>query len=614
LKSESLGLAGVPEQAGAFRQLISAPALRVQPQTSIERLHDMRKQLSVFLAIGVGIAACSGGAVPSGGPGQTKAMSSPGEPEPLSEAGQQELRSILSAGKLPELKWPNFSDHAASVRQFYEESDYRLAWSRGAKPTAQALEMIAILEDADKEGLDSKDYDGPRWPDRVKDLQSSNRATESARVKFDVALTVSASRYVSDLHLGRVDPEELHKDFDPERPHHDAGAFLEEEVIAAPSVKDALAKVECPYPGYQRDIVALQKYLQLAKEEVPDPLPQVQKAVGPGQNYDGLQKLVKRLEFLGDLPSSVSLPSGSQNYSGDMVAGVKRFQIRHGMEADGKLGPQTIAELNRPMSDRVQQLRLSLERWRWLPHDFPQPPIVVNIPEFKLRAYEALSSGKPVLMMAVVVGKAMRTQTPVLDEDMKYVVFWPYWNVPPSILRGEMIPKIAKDRTYIEKNGYEVVTYSGQVVTDGAVSDEVLAQLRAGKLMVRQKPGPNNALGLAKFIFPNDANVYLHSTPAQSLFGRARRDFSHGCIRVADPKGLAAWVLRNNPGWTKERIEAAFQAGKEQQVNLTKTIPVLIVYSTAVTEEDGQVFFFPDIYGHDKELAKVEADAYSREN
>jgi len=294
------------------------------------------------------------------------------------------------------------------------------------------------------------------------------------------------------------------------------------------------------------------------------------------------------------------------------VEGVKRFQTRHGLEADGKLGPRAITELNRPMSDRVEQLRLTLERWRWVPHNFAEPPIVVNIPEFLLRAYDA--QREPALNMRVVVGRAMRTQTPVLEEDMKYVIFWPYWNVPPSILRGEIIPKIAKDPAYLHKNNYEVVTYSGQVVTDGVVSDDVLAQLRAGKLMVRQKPGPKNALGLIKFIFPNDNNVYLHSTPSQSLFSRTRRDFSHGCIRVEDPKALAEWVLRNNPGWTRERIEAAFQAQKEQRVNLARTIPVLIVYGTAIVKEDGQVFFFDDIYGYDKALAKLFAQAYASRN
>jgi L,D-transpeptidase YcbB len=407
-----------------------------------------------------------------------------------------------------------------------------------------------------------------------------------------------------------VDPESLHKDFDPERKHHDPGAFLQDLVMNAANVKAALAPIECPFPGYQRGRAALQKYLELAKAEVLDPLPQVEKPIGTGQSYEGVDKLVKRLQFLGDLETS--LATGSRTYSEEIAQGVKRFQTRHGLEANGKLGPQTIAELNQPMSHRVEQLRLSLERWRWLPHDFAEPPIVVNIPEFKLRAFDA--PGKLALRMPVVVGKAMRTQTPVLDDDMKYIVFWPYWNVPPSILRGEMIPKIAKDPTYLQKNNYEVATYSGQVVTDGMVSDEVLAQLRAGKLMVRQKPGPKNALGLVKFIFPNDNNVYLHSTPAQSLFSRTRRDFSHGCIRVEDPEALAVWVLRNNPGWTKGRVEEAFKAGKEKQVNLTRTIPVLVVYASAVVEEDGQVYFLEDIYGHDKSLAKLEEQAYASLN
>jgi murein L,D-transpeptidase YcbB/YkuD len=338
----------------------------------------------------------------------------------------------------------------------------------------------------------------------------------------------------------------------------------------------------------------------------------VQKPVDPGKSYEAASKLARRLQFLGDLPSTVDVPAGSQSYAGELVSGTKRFQARHGLESAGKLGPQTITELNAPVSERVEQLRLALERWRWLPHEFPDPPIVVNIPEFVLRAYQ--QPGTPALMMPVVVGRAMRTQTPVMEQDMKYVVFWPYWNVPPSILRNELLPKIAKDANYLAKNEYEVVTYGGQLITDGAVSDEVLAQLRAGKLMVRQKPGPKNALGLVKFIFPNSNNVYLHSTPSQAAFSQTRRDFSHGCIRVEDPRALAVWVLRNNPGWTKEKVEEAFKAQKEQQVNLQRTIPVLIVYGTAVAKEGGETYFFDDIYGFDKQLAKLTADAYSLKN
>ena len=572
----------------------------------------MSKRPLEWLLIGIVFAACSCGLSShdrATGPG---AAGGEGAPESLSSAGEQELRAMVASGRLPDLEWPNFSVHSADVTEFYKEGGYKLGWSKGGKPTTQALELIGVLQEADKKGLDSRDYDGARWPERLKALESVAGGSESGRVKFDVALTVSATRYLSDLHLGKVDPEVLHKDFDPEREKHNPGAFLWQDVIAASNVRDALAPVECPYPGYKRELVALQKYLQMAKEEVPDPLPQVEKPIQQGQNYAGLAKLVQRLQFLGDLPGSETAADGVQTYSGDVVDGVKRFQVRHGLDAEGKLGPQTIVELNRPMSDRVNQLRFSLERWRWLPHSFAQPPILVNIPEFLLRTMDA--PGKPTLSMRVVVGRAMRTETPVLEEDMKYLVFWPYWNVPPSILRSEFIPKITKDPAYLQKNEYEVVTYAGQVVTDGMISQDILAQLRAGKLMVRQKPGPKNALGLVKFIFPNDKNIYLHSTPAQSLFGKTRRDFSHGCIRVVDPARLAEWVLRNNPGWTRERIDAAFKAEKEQQVNLTRVIPVLVLYSTAVAEEDGRIYFFEDIYGHDKEMAKLYAQAYGSHN
>jgi murein L,D-transpeptidase YcbB/YkuD len=588
--------------------------MTVQSLDSGAGMNDpIKKCLLLFLAIGLCFTACSGGAPSSDARRKVAAeVQSSISPESLSAAGAQELQAIVASGRLADLQWPNFSEHSASVKEFYDQSGGRLGWSRGGKPTPQAMESIGILAEADQKGLDPRDYDGEKWPERLKDSQSPGGAAESALVKFDVALTVSMIRYGTDLHLGKVDPKVLHKDFDLERKKQNAGGFLWKNVVGAQSVKEALVPVEPPYPGYQRSLVALQKYLRMAKEEVPDPLPQVKKPIAPGQPYEATAKLVRRLQFLGDLPASLSVPENSPSYSGDVVEGVKRFQIRHGLEAAGKLGPQTITELNRPMSDRAEALRLTLERWRWLPHSFPQPPILVNIPEFVLRAYDA--PGKLALMMRVVVGRALRTQTPVLEEDMKYLVFWPYWNVPPSILRGEIIPKTAKDPAYIQKGNFEVTSYSGQVVTDGVVSDELLAQLRAGKLMVRQKPGPKNALGLIKFIFPNDQNVYLHSTPSQSLFSESRRDFSHGCIRVEDPKALAVWVLRNNPGWTRERIDAAFKAEKEQQVNLKSQIPVLIVYGTAIAKENGQVFFFDDIYGYDKTMSKLFAQAYASQH
>jgi murein L,D-transpeptidase YcbB/YkuD len=213
--------------------------------------------------------------------------------------------------------------------------------------------------------------------------------------------------------------------------------------------------------------------------------------------------------------------------------------------------------------------------------------------------------------MRVVVGKSLRTQTPVFSRDMTYVVLRPYWNVPPSILRGEIVRALQRDRNYIANKRYEVTTKDGTVVTSGAISDEVLADLKADKLAVRQKPGPTNALGLVKLMFPNEFNVYLHSTPAPEFFSRTRRDFSHGCIRVEKPAELAAWVLRNNQDWTVDRVRQSMEHGSDNvTVKLNRQVPVFIVYATALAYENGEVHFYDDIYGHDARLSQALAKGY----
>ena len=566
-----------------------------------------RAALAVMVLLAAG---CSIGApkLSTGAPQQTPSgAGSP--PEPLGAEGQAKLHAILDQSRLNDLRWPNFSDYTAQTKEFYQKDGYALAWTRGGKPTQQALGLIAILQKADGKGLDSRDYDGDKWMDRVNALTSAKAKEETPLVDFDVALTVSGMRYASDLHLGKVDPHTLHTDFEPERNEYDLCDFLLKRVEGSADLSADFAKIEPPYLGYQRAEAALERYEQMAEADKPSTLPTVAKPVAPGQPYADVPQLVERLKFLGDLPATATVGGDAHLYQGDVVEGVKHFQARHGLDAQGKLGAQTIVALNVPISARVQQLKLTLERWRWLPHNFDTPPIVVNIPEFLLRGYD--EHQKIIVRMPVVVGRAMRTETPVMEEEMKYVIFWPYWNVPPSILRHEIVPKIAKDRAYIQKNQFEVTTYKGDVVTDGVISDDVLEQLKAGKLAVRQKPGPKNALGLIKFIFPNDNNVYLHSTPSQAVFSETRRDFSHGCVRVADPAALAVYVLRNNPGWTREKVDAAFKAEKQQQVNLVRQIPVLIVYGTAIATEDGQVRFFEDIYGHDKNLSNLFNQAYA---
>jgi len=282
---------------------------------------------------------------------------------------------------------------------------------------------------------------------------------------------------------------------------------------------------------------------------------------------------------------------------------VKRFQGRHGLDPDGRIGNATVAALNVPLSRRVRQLQLTLERWRWAPHSFQRPPVVVNIPEFKLRALNGAYQTE--LEMKVVVGKAFHHQTPVFSEDMKYVIFRPYWDVPSSIQRAEIVPKLEQDRSYLLANHFEVVTADDRVVSAGEIDDRLMARLSSGELRVRQVPGPENSLGLVKFLFPNGFDVYLHGTPATELFLRSRRDFSHGCIRVEKPVELAEWVLRGQPEWTRERILEAMNGDRTIKVVLNRPIPVLIVYVTAVVLNSGEVRFFDDIYGEDVALENL---------
>jgi murein L,D-transpeptidase YcbB/YkuD len=523
-------------------------------------------------------------------------------------AGQQvDIRTLVTSGNLEEMRWPNFSDYRNSIQEFYGPTGFTPAWSQGSQPLPQALLLIELFRDARKKGLDPEDYDGSRWVQRIGALQGS--AGVAAVARFDVAFTVCTMRYVSDLRIGRINPQHFQFGLDVEHKKYDLAQFLRDRILTTSNLQPVFDEVEPPFAGYRRTEQALARYIELARTDDGEKLPAVTKPIEPGHSYLGVPRLIRLLRLVGDLPASADLPGDTQTYDSQLVEAVKHFQRRHGLDADGRLGPSTIKQMNVPMQDRVRQLQLTLEHWRWLPIEFSTPPIIVNIPDFRLRALD--EQNKVVMDMRVVVGKAMRTETPVFTREMIYVVLRPYWNVPPSILRGEIVPAIQRDRGYIARKNYEVTTQDGKVVTSGEISDEVLAQLRAGKLAVRQKPGPSNALGLVKLIFPNEHNVYLHSTPSQNAFSRTRRDFSHGCIRVEKPAELAAWVLRNNPGWTLEKVQQGMQSGKDDvSVNLVKRIPVFIVYGTALAYENGDVHFTDDIYRHDAKLTAALAKGY----
>ncbi|HWW18192.1 MAG TPA: L,D-transpeptidase family protein [Candidatus Saccharimonadales bacterium] len=530
-------------------------------------------------------------------------------PQPLSAEGKSSLRSIIEAGNLPDLRWPNFSDYRGHVAKFYQSYGDTLPWVQGMQPTPQAQAIIALLQKADQKGLSPDDYDGPRWNGRLAKLSPAiPNPAEPDALRFDIALTVATMRYISDLHVGKVNPRHLAFGLEIEHKKYNLPEFLKEDVAGAPDVSNALSHIEPSYPGYVRTIQALQTYMELARRGDGEPLPTVTKIIAPGDSYPGTQQLLQRLRLLGDLPAKAMIPDGDTVYQGSLVDAVKSFQLRHGLTADGRIGAQTVAQMNIALGQRVRQMQLTLERWRWLPVAFEQAPIVVNIPEFRLRAYD--DQMRMALSMNVVVGKAYKHSTPVFTEKMQYLVFRPYWNVPPSIARGELLPAVQRDSNYLAKKGFDVVDARQNVVGSETVTPEMIQQIRAGKLYIRQQPGPKNALGLVKFIFPNDYSIYMHDTPATEFFSRSRRDFSHGCIRLEKPAELAAWVLRGTPGWTMERIRAAMNQDKPQQVNLAKPIPVLILYGTVIVSEDGIVHFYDDIYGHDVALEKVLAKGY----
>jgi murein L,D-transpeptidase YcbB/YkuD len=356
---------------------------------------------------------------------------------------------------------------------------------------------------------------------------------------------------------------------------------------------------------YRRTLSALERYRVLMSDDDGAILPATKKPVERGDHYAGVPRLRRLLSRLGDLPAD-AVPGDSDTYDATLVEAVKRFQTRHGLEADGRLGKGTITQLNTPLSLRVRQLELALERWRRLSYDPSRREIVLNLPEFRLRAFDP--GHQPALEMKIVIGQAHKLETPILSSEVDTVLFRPYWNVPFSIQRKELVPHIKRDPSYISKNDFELVTSKGVVVAQDAVSDTLLAQLRSGKLHLRQRRGPKNSLGLVKFVFPNDYDVYMHDTPAKALFSRARRDFSHGCIRLERAQNLAEWALREESGWRQDRIVAAMQGDESISVKLAHPIPVRTIYVTAVVAENGEVHFFEDIYGQDAALEQELAE------
>lgn len=517
------------------------------------------------------------------------------------------LEAAVRSGNLPDLRWPNFPDYRLHVDNFYRASDYSFAWTENGQPTRFARQMIQLLSEADNEGLNAEDYDASRWPERVAKLEEPHSPQYEAR--FDLALTVCAMRYISDIRIGRINPKHFKFGFDVEHKKLDLPHYLR-QLQSSSDLKEEIAKIEPPFERYKATRQALLKYMELSKQDDVEKLPPPVGVVRAGGYYNNMPALAKRLRQLGDMPQDAVFPDDATVYAEPLLGAVRRFQHRHGLSGDGELDSDTVDELNVPLRARLEQLRLVLERYRWLRYSFTQPPVVVNLPAFRLRGFD--QNNRIGLTMNVNVGDAYDFQTPVFENTIRYLVFRPYWNVPPRILREEIVPEIEEDRDFIKNMNMEVVTGDGKLVSSGRISDDVLRQLRAGKLTVRERPGPENALGLLKIIFPNEHHVYMHDTPeSRDMFSTNQRALSHGCIHLEHPAEMAQWLLRDKPEWTLERVERAMHEGPDNHtVHLTQPVPILIVYATAIVEEDGEVHFYQDIYGHDASLEAALAKGY----
>jgi L,D-transpeptidase YcbB len=525
------------------------------------------------------------------------------------------------------MRWPNYADDLSSVQKFYNDRNNELAWTRDGKPTHAAMALLQLFQDAAQKGLNPEDYDADaagegRWTPRLKRLavitkkKDDSEAAQDAVAQFDVAMTISAMRYLEDLHGGRVNPQSLNFDIDApqKRAAFDVTTLMNDRIVDAEDVPQVAESVEPQSPIYKQTEQALAAYRVLAMEQGAAPWPALPalpggvKPVGVGGGYAAVPQLWTRLQFEGDAPAQAAGDVATkipQSYDAQVAAAVKRYQERHGLQDDGKLGQATIDSLNVPMSVRVQQLDDSLERWRWMPDNYIQPRVLANLPEFMLRAYEA--DHTLAFTMKVVDGEAKGNHdTPMFVRLMRYVVFRPYWNLPPSIIKKEIVPHLEKSGLgYLAANDYQVYKNDGTVVTNFTVHD--LEHLRYN---VRQMPGPKNSLGLVKFLFPNTYDVYMHSTPELYLFGLSRRDRSHGCVRLQHADQMALWVLHGDQsdpdaenGWDADKVDVAMTGDlNNRTVNLKTPLPVVIGYFTAMPNEDGTTHFFNDIYGYDKDL------------
>ena len=519
----------------------------------------------------------------------TVVAAAPGSAGPLEDAIAQALLQQAAASG-DEVGTSAMVD----VEKFYADHAYAPLWTSVGGITERGQALVVAIGGAGADGLDPNDY---RYIDIV---EIQNATTRQDIATLEVMLSGALVRLAQHLSAGRVDPMQVERSNDlyPE------GVAPIDVLTGAVTATDIPAYVEQFAPDqeeYRRLKEALAAFRALAAEGVVWPTVPEGESIKPDMSDPRIPALRESLIAHGDLDAAAAVAADPTLYDLTLQEAVKRFQLRHGLLDDAVVGKNTVAAMNVTLLQRIEQIVLNLERRRWMADDRGERYIFVNLADFQLKVVD---HGHTIFVSPIIVGTEYN-QTPVFSDELEYLEINPYWNVPPKIARNELLPKIKENPGYLAEQNFELLSgWSGDdVPVDPMTIDWSTVSASDFSYKLRQRPGQGNALGRVKFMFPNRFDVYLHDTPSRGLFARETRTFSHGCMRVGDPAGLAAVVLAGEPGWDLARFEAVVASGERTIVPLTKHLPIHIAYITAFVNKDGEVNFRRDIYGRDKSLA-----------
>ena len=510
------------------------------------------------------------------------------------ETGKQLLQQRMS--QLAERGSLNLEGEVISSKsflpEFYRQRDYQLAWSAHMDNARALSERILTSHE---EGLVPADYHAAEIRKLLAE-SSGKQFPEARQVDLDIMLSEALARYAYHLRFGKVNPENLDADWNIQRSFKGQDPVVElQSVIDSADLAAQLDASTTQLPVYKQFQQALASY-EVIRTAGGWPVIPAGQTIKPGMQDARAPLLRQRLQITGDLPAAAAANS-SFEYDATLEEAVKHFQLRHGLDADGVVGKGTLAAMNVPVDARINQIRVNLDRARWVSQDIPETFVIVDIAGFNARLFR---NGEVIWDEPAQVGKPYR-KTPVFREDMTYLELNPTWTIPPTILKKDILPKMKKDPGYLQKKNMQVLTQDGKVVDPGTIDWSSVSE-KGFPYIIRQTPGPHNALGRVKFMFPNPHFVYLHDTPSKQLFNRSSRAFSSGCIRVRNPFDLAELLLQDQDGWDRAQIDTAVDSLKQQRVSLSEPVPVLLLYWTVNIDADGTVYFKEDIYERDAKV------------